>query len=304
MTTLYGPAVAGTEFKSASYTGGSVPARFDAFLYKPVSDYNQLKLSIKLRIKMLPLPQRQIPFVLDADDKPFMTSPWTDADWRRFIRGAASQADMWNNKFWLVPPETFTDFDLSIPSSFPNQAWRPNIRCALEVDFSASEDTHRTIEVTNLNLGVLLPQNQNPGIFRSHALLYDSLDVAPWAFPYGPGPGQPARHFVIAHEIGHAIGLGHIGTILKTPLCQFAISANEAGIDSDWLTNGGRNSFYCYGHGQGIAIVGNIMGAGDAFTVENARPWVWAMNFLRGRHYEMWRAVTTDPGPGTWVKLS
>jgi hypothetical protein len=108
----------------------------------------------------------------------------------------------------------------------------------------------------------------------------------------------------MAHEIGHLIGLGHIGTILKTPLCVAAMELNGIGKDSHPNMKGGRNSFNCYGHGQGIAVAGNIMGAGEDFTVENALPWVWSMLILRGRSGagEPWRAVTRDPGPGTYVK--
>jgi hypothetical protein len=69
---------------------------------------------------------------------------------------------------------------------------------------------------------------------------------------------------------------------------------------SGTLTQGGSNSFQCYGWGQGIAR--NIMGAGEDFTVEDALPWVWAMMYLRRTPMEVWKAVAADPGPGTWVR--
>ena len=65
----------------------------------------------------------------------------------------------------------------------------------------------------------------------------------------------------------------------------------------------------CYGFNQGLAIAGNIMGAGDKFTVDNASPWRWALSMLIGKmiggrplsEYAQWRVVMRDPGPGSWI---
>jgi hypothetical protein len=212
MATLYEPLpLVGIKFSSNTYTGGSVPAAFDAFLYRPLGGRKQLKLTIKLRINLRQL-TKPIPLQQDYDGEVFLTSPWNNTDWAAFVSAAAAQADMWNNKFWLLPPASFSGFDEVYEldpflNTFPNKAFRPNIRCALEVDFAATENTHRTIEVANLNRNFVAAKGRplNPGAFRSDSLLYDSLDSVPWVFPWGAGAGQPAVHYVIAHEIGHAL---------------------------------------------------------------------------------------------------
>lgn len=309
MTTIYDPKpVAATTYTSDKWTGGSMPASFDAFLYKSINSegyIDQLKLTIKLRLKLRKLESKPDDAItLDSDDVPFWTSPWTAADWQRFIRGAAVQADMWNNKFWLTPtPEIFSKFEFDKVA--PGGVYRPNIRCELAVDFEPTVAPHKTIAVANLDTTQLLGQTLSGNTFRSHSVLWDSLDTVPWLCPYGPGPTETVTHNSIAHEIGHAIGLGHIGTILKTRLCEIAIEAQSAGTDDLFPdTKGGRNSNYCYGYDQGIAIAGNMMGNGSSFRVENAGPWLWAFaKMCPPGVLSDWQVVMSDPGPASWVRL-
>jgi len=293
----------GAEFKSNTSDGGSVPARFDCFLYKPDGGFDQLKLTIKLRINLRQLAPRLLPLVLDAGDKPFWTSPWDSPSWKRFLNAASAQADVWNRKFWLIPPANFTKFDNSVYGS-PDKVFRPNIQCQLDVDFAPSSDAHATIDVANLDLSKLVGKTQNSGTFRSHSLLYDSLDGTPYVFSFEGG--TPNYHYTIAHEIGHSIGLDHIGVMRKLPLCDLAIALEN--VDQRLLPptlTGGTNAYYCYGSEQGMKHAGNIMGAGSNFAVENAVPWQWSAALLHaklgGGGMAFWQVVTANPGPGRWV---
>jgi hypothetical protein len=77
---------------------------------------------------------------------------------------------MWNGKFWLVPPLSFREFNVKLAD--PEFQFRPNVVCELSVDFDQSGDPHKTIDVANLNLAMLVGKTLDPG--RSGPILFST----------------------------------------------------------------------------------------------------------------------------------
>jgi len=292
-----------TKFVSrSSGKNGYLKTSFEAFLYRPINP-GQLKLTIKLNVRL----RQQSPRLItrDHEKKPFFSAPWNSTDWQKFVAEATAQANLWNNRFWIRPAKSFSQFDRKF-DTFPGQAYRPNIRCELVVDFNPKGDAVATIDVANLSKGFLrlLGHSEHAGTFRSNAILWDSLDGTPWLSPLGAG--GPEKHYMIAHELGHLLGLGHIGVLRKTAMCVLAQQAEAQGtaVPANSPLAGGQDALVCYGFGESNDIAGNVMGAGGKFTGDNAVPWLWAIMAMRGKPNDFpgWQMLTHDPGEGSWVK--
>jgi hypothetical protein len=206
---------------------------------------------------------------------------------------------MWNNKFWLKPPPSVTEYDYV---DF-GDVYRPYIKCELDVDFNANRaNAHKIIQVANLDTRMIVGTGDG-STFRSHALLFDSLDNTPVAIPVPDHTGavNNMQHYTIAHELGHTLGLEHIGLLLKTPLCQTAVALQSVGFDGAPETAGGSNSILCYGWNQPKHIGENVMGYGASFSIENARPWVTAIMNMRANFFEYWEILLAKPTVAMWL---
>jgi hypothetical protein len=167
---------------------------------------------------------------------------------------------------------------------------RPNIYCHLFVSIVGSAaGSHRTIDLVNLDVPAAARQlgkgagQLDSGDFRSHEGLYDSLDTKKSKMPFTDGTGAARRvnHSTIAHEIGHALGLPHIGVTHGAGNCRLAIlydaflpSAVTSHASFPALFQGGSNSHVCYGHSGPASLGSNIMGYGMEFDASNAQPWL------------------------------
>ncbi len=209
-------------------------------------------------------------FYPDADSNPQLIADWRGTDWQNFVNKFKSQAMSWNRKFWLIPPADFTLFD----TKFAGLTYRANICCEFWVEVVASIGTsHRTIDVVNL-----FSPNATSSTFRSHEGLYDSKDVGStqaWSQDMNM-QWQSHEHYTVIHEVGHAIGLPHIGVIRGLPNCSLAIVADKW-LPADYvpaLLKGGSNGATCYGYYGSGGDAENVMGYGVKFAPENAQPWL------------------------------
>jgi hypothetical protein len=224
----------------------------------------------------------------DFGHNAFAIRNWLEDEWYRFWRQVFDQSDHWNNKFWLIPPANYTEFDISNGS----RRFRPNVKCVLFVQIwnnpGHAQKNIRVARLADSHIG-------DSTLFRSDALTYDSLDGVPHAFQVPDAGGNITNiiHYTIPHEIGHALGQPHIGVLRHTQACTNAIAGNP----DDSLSDGGSNSMRCYGWGEAPSISENIMGFGLRFDPVNAQPWKDRIAQHTNTLSANWQVSMTEPVP-------
>jgi hypothetical protein len=238
----------------------------------------------------------------DFNKTSFPVKEWSAEEWSGFTSQFERQARLWNNRFWLVPPKPFALLD----DKRAGRPVRPNIHCSLFVEVVNTVSlAHRTIEVANLDVDAIKRQgiSNSPGssTYRSSDKHYDSLDVKPRRSSYQDDKGVDhtiQNYFTIAHEVGHAIGLPHIGVLKHRPQCTFAIALKSFGIKNvSSHLDGGSNSKVCYGRFDSAGVADNIMGVGTKFEAVNAQPWLERVAMHTNTPASDWNVLLEQAAP-------
>lgn len=219
----------------------------------------------------------RMPFVESGTPPRILTlKPWAGGEWSTFIAGVKREAAKWNNQFWLIPPAGFDKLDIKANG----RTIRPNIYCHLHLEMLPGvSGAYNKIDVVNFDTQGVPASAANSGYSRSNAGQYDDLDVKPRSQQTQDETGtwRTARNYsTIVHEIGHSLGLPHIGVTHQDPLCQMSIIMEQitpSGTILPALFHGGSNGQACYGHLGNAVRGGNVMGGGTSFEESNAAPW-------------------------------
>jgi hypothetical protein len=214
--------------------------------------------------------------------------PWNPSEFKcymhRFEQGAER---FWNGRFWLVPPATFTDFDLKVGGA----TYRPNIYCRFDMHVVDKGGFH--VEADAYRLDLPLSQTQSP--FRSYAASPDfhgkfsNLDVVQQAYPLiKDDKGHYHKYYqdTNVHETGHMIGMDHAATLFM-PLNLTELKSYWAALTS----KDGFNSRNGYGEGYRPEVGGNVMGFGHGRLPEDALPWRHRMAVHTKTDVSQWAAT-------------
>ena len=137
----------------------------------------------------------------DHDDRPGHPSlrkiqRWAPHEFENFTRRLVSTAQRyWNGVFWLQPPRGFAGLDW--PDAGPTH--RCNLYCKLDLQQVMHEaDAHYTIAAVRV---------QDGEVFRSDSALYRNTEIV------GDRriPHSTVKFWAHFHEVGHLLGLGHVG---------------------------------------------------------------------------------------------
>jgi hypothetical protein len=203
----------------------------------------------------------------DADDAPSTPSQrpiqrWRPGEFERFVRNLTSSAQrFWDGQFWLKTPRTYDGLNFTPPRG---PSFRCNIYCKLDLKAAASAtDAHYTIAV------VRVPDGTN---FRSNSVLYSQNDIQSEHMI----PHSTVKFWTHFHEVGHLIGLGHVGT------------GGATNVHND-------NSNTAYGVTQ--QEMQDVMGRGHAIHDWHATPWREAAAAFTGVAATDWRVFQHHIAP-------
>ncbi len=203
----------------------------------------------------------------DTDDTPTNPSKkpiqkWKPGEFERYVRNLTGSAQrFWDGQFWLKTPKTYDGLNYASPHG---HNFRCNIYCKLDLQAASSAaDAHYTIAVVRVQDGV---------DFRSNSVLYSQNDInAQQMIPH-----STVKFWTQYHEVGHLIGLGHVGT------------GGHTNVNND-------NSPTAYG--VTAQEMNDVMGRGHSRHDWHATPWRQAAENFTGAKADDWKVFQRHIAP-------
>lgn len=164
----------------------------------------------------------------------------------------------WTNKFWLKTPVSCAD----LIHPFDGQAGpkaRVNLRCRLIINLlTDTNDAHKVIDAVKYvpNPASIPPRANDRTYFQ------DTLNRA----PHTDLGGRRYYQDTVVHEVGHALGLPHVGVSVGTMITPLVPGSPVCSVAT-------QNQVICY-EGSNVRQTNDIMGLGNTFSTRDAQPWL------------------------------
>mgnify|MGYP003575177921 CR=1 FL=1 len=222
------------------------------------------------------------------DTTKYKTAAWPKAEWEEYLRVTKHLSTFWDSKFWLVlsgksseykkvekyiaiydSPQKYSGIGpWDVPRTYEAiKVFKRTIVCRFNLEILPNAaGAHKKVKVAyivdkNTNLP---PTSLNTYTNRSNASYYDNGDVITATNGYN----------TIIHELGHAIGLPHIGEVTDFEACLTRVKGKPIYQDKTEKSNAEK----CY---QGPFAM-DIMGGGGELHYQDAIPWRSAFQEMTG----------------------
>lgn len=213
----------------------------------------------------------------------YETRAWPEDHWKYFINTVNSLSRFWDLRFWLVLKEgkqktsAYKDIERYLAiyeDTYPVNGRKQRvvfprvIACRFYLDIlPADTGAHKKIKVAYIVDKTTGLPTTDIIANRSDAEYYDSADI----FSLSNGFNT------IVHEIGHAIGLPHIGIVTEFDGCSTMVNRRRNYVDK--TPEGKANAAMCYQGPYATDIMGD---GGNDVHWQDALPWRLALQKMTG----------------------